>query len=49
MRQDFNLMLGDLQDLLDGTVRQDDETIAELKKTSAADGTSATDDGTSDK
>ncbi len=36
MREDFNLMLGDLQDLLDGTVRQDDDGIADLKEASAA-------------
>jgi len=30
MREDFNLMLGDLQDLLDGTVRQEEETVANL-------------------
>lgn len=35
MREDFNLMLGDLQDLLDGTVKKEEgETIAELKETS---------------
>jgi cGMP-dependent protein kinase len=31
MREDFNLMLGNLQDLLDGTVRNDDDSIAKLK------------------
>lgn len=31
MRQDFNLMLGDLQDLLDGNVRKEDESFAKLK------------------
>ena len=28
MRQDFNLMLGDLQDLLDGNARNEDQAVA---------------------
>ena len=31
MREDFNIMLGDLQDLLDGNVRNEDDSIAKLK------------------
>lgn len=34
MREDFNIMLGDLQDLLDGNVRQEDDDLARLKSTS---------------
>ncbi len=33
MREDFNIMLGDLQDLLDGNVRQEDDHLAKLKST----------------
>ncbi len=32
MREDFNLMLGDLQDLIDGTVRPEDEPIGKIQK-----------------
>ena len=31
MREDFNLMLGDLQDLLDGKVRKEDESLIKAK------------------
>ena len=34
MREDFNIILGDLQDLLDGNVRQEDDDLARLNSTS---------------